>query len=438
LDNPIRTGATTPAASAGFGLVGEGPDWLGCLWEVCGLLWPPPAVVRGEGGGLGWAHPGVAVRRWRRGRGARAGGEFVLVPGIGRPPLVVPAGRRAGAAAVRRYSVQRSRAARWALGGVSLALAGGLGGVVRCGRLWVSAPAGADTIEAYLSSVMSCEVLVSLYLGPARANRKPVLQLLTGAGETAGFAKIGINALTSGLVRAEHESLARLSRAGLSQVMVPEVLHYGMWRGLDVLVLSALPTWLRGRPVPAARLAAAMGELAGVGGLRREPLAGSSYLGQLRSRLAATGEGGEQAVLLRALEELTARAGGMVLTFGAWHGDWAPWNMASTGEGLAVWDWERFTRGVPLGFDALHYWLQAEVGPGHRDPQPAAAGCPQRAPQLLAPFGIAAAEARVTAALYMTDLAIRYLADQQAQAGARLGDPGTWLIPAITTTIATL
>src|SRR5215468_7014069 len=268
---PVRS-----AGSAGSGLVGDGPDWLGCLWEVCGLLWPPPAVVRGEGGGGG---------------GGGGGGEFVLVPGIGRPPLVVPAARRAGAAAVRRYSVQRSRAARWALSGVSLALAGGLGGVVRCGRLWVSAPAGADTIEAYLSSVMSCEVRVSLYLGPARANRKPVLQLLTGAGETAGFAKIGINALTSGLVRAERESLARLSRAGLSQITVPEVLHYGMWHGLDVLVLSALPTRLRGRPVPAARLAAAMGELAGGGGRRREALAGSGYLGQLWSRLAATGEG---------------------------------------------------------------------------------------------------------------------------------------------------
>src|SRR5262249_54153633 len=108
------------------------------------------------------------------------------------------------------------------------------------------------------------------------------------------------------------------------------------------------------------------------------------------------------------------------------------------------WDWERFTRGVPLGFDALHYWLQAEVGPGHRDPQPAAAGCPQRAPQLLAPFGIAAAEARLTAALYMTDLATRYLADRQAQAGARPrpapppAPPRPGPPPAITSTIATL
>src|SRR5262245_26700322 len=73
LDNPIRTGAVTPAGSAGSGLVGDGPDWLGCLWEVCGLLWPPPAVVRGEGAGLGWPRPGGVSRRGGRGRGPGAG-----------------------------------------------------------------------------------------------------------------------------------------------------------------------------------------------------------------------------------------------------------------------------------------------------------------------------------------------------------------------------
>src|SRR5262249_59357095 len=131
--------------------------------------------------------------------------------------------------------------------------------MVRCGRLWVSAPAGADTIEAYLSSGMSCEVRVSLYLGPARANRKPVLQLLTGAGETAGVAKIGINALTSGLVRAERESLARLSPARLSPITVPEVLHCGMWDGLGVVGVGGVAARLGGPAGSGARAARAVG-----------------------------------------------------------------------------------------------------------------------------------------------------------------------------------
>jgi hypothetical protein len=112
--------------------------------------------------------------------------------------------------------------------------------------------------------------------------------------------------------------------------------------------------------------------------------------------------------------------------------------MASTGEGLLVWDWERFASGVPLGFDALHYWLQSEVGPQHRDPLAAAAECAGNAARLLAPFGIDAAKARLTAALYLADVATRYLVDRQAQAGAPLGAPGTWLIPALVAEVARL
>jgi hypothetical protein len=277
-----------------------------------------------------------------------------------------------------------------------------------------------------------------MYLGPARANRKPVLQLLTSSGETVGFAKIGINPLTSRLVRAERDALTQLSQARLSDMAIPEVLHHDVWRGLDVLVLSALPAWQRHRPIPAARLAASMVELARVGGLRREPLAGSGYLKRLRSSLAGAHESTDRTALMQSLDAFATRADSMTLAFGAWHGDWAPWNMANTSRGLMVWDWERFASGVPHGFDALHYWLQAELKMWRRNPQSAAAQCVAGAPQLLSPFGVDTPSARVTAILYLADLATRYLVDRQAQAGAPLGAPGGWLLPAISHEIGRL
>jgi len=78
------------------------------------------------------------------------------------------------------------------------------------------------------------------------------------------------------------------------------------------------------------------------------------------------------------------------------------------------------------------------VVPGHRDPRDAAASCISESPRLLAPFGIGASEARITAALYLADLATRYLTDRQAQASARLGAPGGWLIPAVADEVARL
>ena len=52
-----------------------------------------------------------------------------------------------------------------------------------------------------------------MHLGAARANRKPVLQLLTPDGETVGFAKIGVSPLTSSLVWAERDALTLLCSA---------------------------------------------------------------------------------------------------------------------------------------------------------------------------------------------------------------------------------
>ncbi len=389
------------------------------LREVSELLWPPPATVLLGGAPHEITSPRRRTEALRRLRGdvangngsasAAAGGlvsEFILLPGGGRPRLIVPNAPRPAAAAVRRYGEPGSWTtwlAAWVLG---VALASGLGGVVLRGRLRVQAPPGADTIESYLSNALAREIKVSLHLGAARANRKPVLQLLTPRGEPVGYAKVGVNPLTCSLVRAEEHALGRLRLADLACLTVPRVLHSGSWRGLDVLVLSALPVWLRRRRLTAMQLATAMREVAQVGGLTKGPLAAAAYLERLRARLTAAD--------------------------GAWHGDWTPWNMASTGHGLLVWDWERFTEGVPLGFDALHYWLQTECVPGRREPATAAASCVECAARLLGPFGVAGAQARLTAILYLSDLATRYLVDRQAQAGARRGSPGAWLIPAIT------
>src|SRR4029077_5763938 len=190
------------------------------------------------------------------------------------------------------------------------------------------------------------------------------------------------------LVRAEAASLAWLDRTGLDGISVPRGLHHGQWHGRDVLARSALPFWRRRRVLTPAQLSAAMGTVAKVGGLQPGARASDAYLRQLRERLAAADQGAERTALLEALDALAATGGCAGLTFGAWHGDWSPWNMASTTGGLLVWDWERFAIGVPVGFDALHYWLQSEVGPQHRDPLAAATDVLEHAAPLLAPFGI--------------------------------------------------
>ncbi len=394
------------------------------LAAVCELLWPPPATIilgRGPSGRL-------RARAQADGRDT----HFLLLLGQRRPRLLVPASGAASAAAVRGYSEPGSAPARIGTRVLSVALRSGIGRAAARSRLRMHAPPGADTIDSYLRAALGRDVLLSLHLSPARANRKPVLQLLTPAGQQVGYAKIGTNPLTRALVEAERDALSQVGSAAPAGLTAPGVLHYGQWRKMNVLVLSPLPLGLPRRPVQAAQLAAAMRAVAGVGGLHREPLAAGGYRRRLDDRLAACDATAERDRLRQALGSLTARAGGVSLQLGSWHGDWTPWNMASTSQGLLVWDWERFTGGTPVGFDALHYGLQRDIVPGSREPRAAAAGCIAGAPQTLAAFGIDAPAARITAVLYLADLATRYLADRQAQAGAMFGAAGSWLIPAIT------
>jgi hypothetical protein len=51
------------------------------------------------------------------------------------------------------------------------------------------------------------------------------------------------------------------------------------------------------------------------------------------------------------------------------------------------------------------------------------------APQVLLPFGVS--DWDVVTLLYFIELATRYVEDEQARTGTRLGDVSTWLLPAL-------
>ena len=344
--------------------------------------------------------------------------------------------RRAAAAAVQRYGVPGSRAARLGQHAIRLAMASGAGVHLFGGRLLLQAPQGSPTISSYLRSELGCDIRLSINVGRPRANRKPVLQLLTPGGESIGFAKVGIDPLTCRLVRAEHHALMELADARPKTFIVPSVVHFGNWNDLPVLVLDPLPVWLRRRPLSRSRLTAAMCEIASIAGVTRERLDAAAYWRRLEAQVHEVQGRPGGAQLASSLRALVGRSGTAVLSYGSWHGDWTPWNMAITHTGLLVWDWERLDHGVPVGFDALHHWLSTEVNTRGRRPADVARELIGHAAGLLRPFSVDAANARLTALLYLAELSARYLRDRQSEAGARFGAPGEWLIPAITEELA--
>lgn len=395
---------------------------------ICQLLWPDPARV--DRTRLGQARDDASATQYPTPSVAETG-ELIVVPRHTDPRLILPIERRAAAAAVRHYGEPGSKTASLRKWATWLSVASNAGPSLFRDRLRIDAPGSSSTIASYLHEVLGRDLCLSMYVSDARANRKPVLQLLTPQGDAVGFAKIGIDTLTRQLVRAERDALALLATVRLSSLTVPRVLHHGSWNDLEVLVLTPLPVMMRRRAVPRRQLLNAMAEVAAVAGVTQETVAGAEHWQRLMDRLASAPDGPQRAALESALDLLREQSGTTALSYGSWHGDWSPWNMASTRGTLLVWDWERFWVGVPLGFDALHNWLRTEVWRNDRDPARAARSLIGQAANLLGPLGVREPEARLTAVLYLAELAVRDLADRQEDAGARLGSPGSWLIPAI-------
>lgn len=333
-------------------LSGDQSDTLAALLDTAERLWPAPARCDVDGA----LEPGHTVVR-----------EFLLLPSRRQPSLALPtAGAGVAAAALRKYSQGVGRVERLARTVASGALrVPGVHATLRRvapDRLRVSAPTDppVDSIERHLGEILGEEeVVVSLTVGPPRANRKPILQVLRPDGQTLAFVKVGTSAVSQALVRGEADALTELWSVGRppERLRFPRVLDHGQWRGLDILVLTPVhptsPRWRR-QAVPTA----AMRELAGWLGTSRRALATSEAWKLAQATPAELADPVLAAEFDRIVVAAGERYGDVELTLGSWHGDWTPWNMAWDGARVLLWDFERFATGVPVGFDLVHYTLQ--------------------------------------------------------------------------------
>jgi hypothetical protein len=199
---------------------------------------------------------------------------------------------------------------------------------------------------------------------------------------------------------------------------IPDVLTSHSWREVELLVLKPLPIGYRSHRADAASIMAAAKEIGEVDGVIERSLLASSYWRHLGARLEACDD--ERAVeLMGAVALLASITSELRLPFGAWHGDWAPWNMANNGGQLLVWDFERFQSGVPLGMDAFHFALQTKILlPGLDTEHEIARGLAQAA-GTVAPLGVPSDVADIVFVVYLLEIAARWLEDRQ-------GDTPQW------------
>lgn len=387
----LRRGATDPSRTA-------------YLAEVADLLWPAPQ------------HWQLVVGRDADDPGD-TGERYLVLPSADRPRLVVPAAPSLAAAAVRHGPAGGGRKARLSRRALELALRTGVGGRLVGDRLVVHGPRPDDeqSLAAYLDSLTGVAGAWSMPVTKARANRKPVIQVLGPTGRPVAFAKVGTNPLTRALVDAEGEALTHVA-GRLGDARVPRVLGCRDLGPINVLVLAPLASPMSAAEPPRDRVLALAAQIAHVDGVRSASLTDHPYWSGLRARL----DGGDERSQ-RLLETCAVLDGVPLppLAWGAWHGDFAPWNLSWSGGAMTVWDFERFARGVPVGLDLVHYDLQTRILKPGSAPGDVIGDRFAAAAATLAPLGLGAVEARLVFTLYLVDIAARWIEDRQDRFGAQ-------------------
>ena len=195
------------------------------------------------------------------------------------------------------------------------------------------------------------QLRATVSLGPRRRNRKPVLQLIRPDGTPVAFVKVGWSALTRELVTNEAHWLELVEGQLPDAVAAPEVLlrHAGVdsvtAQETIAIATTPLPVRARGRrtePVSTQIIRA-------ISALSRKDGIPFSELPTLQMW---TGDPELAELLL--LDQLLQRHGEVVINTGLWHGDLTPWNTASSGGLMYLWDWEFAGDHRPIGFDAMH------------------------------------------------------------------------------------
>jgi hypothetical protein len=274
----------------------------------------------------------------------------------GIPELLVPLGSaRAAAAVSRRFwdGMPVTRRARQWVG--EAALRTGLAERLWPGRVALEgADADLDDPERSLVAALAAfldrgPLLVAITLRPQAFNGKPILQLFDATGEPLAFAKVAVDDLTAEYVATEADWLRRAA-ALASPLRAPELLDELSWQGRPVAVLEPLRLGRRRRR-PVVTLDQTVAAVADLGDRQWLPAGESGVVKRCHTELADGPDDGFADVL----DVVQRRHGATEVEVGGWHGDLSPWNTATAGRRLLVWDWELAGDGLPVGSDRLHH-----------------------------------------------------------------------------------
>lgn len=353
--------------------------------------------------------------------------------------MVSLASRRGSSAALTEYNSLRPGRTRLARRVLGLGLRAGL--IQPFARDKIDVGIAADIADAsratevlteHLGQLLGRKPVVLAFGAGMGPYRKPVLQVFSEDGTPLAYVKVGWNDWARAAVKREAAALQSCAAQPM-QLGVPAFLGLSSWRGLDLLVTGPLPRDSRrlslAEGLPPASV---LQEISALAPAVTGELAASPWWSNVRSRIqAAVREPAAGSALTSAADTIEEKYGRVLLTFGAWHGDLVPWNLARSGSRLYAWDWEYSTPCVPLGFDAVHYHFQVAFVARQVPLDQAVTLAAGRAAAALRELGLPERVLHLAAVLHLLELAIRH-----EEARAITGDTDERFYPAVNEVLA--
>lgn len=353
---------------------------------------------------------------------------FAVFPTLSRARLLLPVNSRGAAAGLLRLRGawrQSWRAhlayelATWGL--ISGALQPLLRNRVRILSHDVRQGHAAEYLPQFLGSVLGQPATIGAALRQLDPHQSQVFYALSPEGTPLAFAKVGWNDHTQSLLAAEADVLRNWDRAPSHVVEPPNLIYFGLWNGLALLVTAPLDVDLSVHSSRDDPQVGAIRAIAESGRRSRERVGTSRYWHQTRLRVdeVSTHQSlGDQTLLASAYARLGASLFDRSLEFGAWHGDWLPWNFSPQRGRLLVWDWEYSSSMVPLGFDVLHFFYGVAFYALRTDVADAFRASRIRSRPFLSELGIPPHEADTVYALFVLETVLRRL-DIRTRGGGR-------------------
>jgi hypothetical protein len=248
---------------------------------------------------------------------------------------------------------------------VALQVAAAVGALPRITKsLSISGNSGSSLFDKAAQVTGCSDAVFAVTFGTRSGYRKLTVSVMRPDGTPVAFVKVSMTQAATFRIQHEGEMLEALSQTVFSP-FIPRVLFRGEWDGQTALCVSAGPA----EAAPTRFGVRHRALLETLWSVRLTVRDGEALVSEVAAQFNSQGmefDAVSSSVVSGAIERAHRELNGVTVSCGMSHGDFAPWNLRSSKDGLFAFDWEAAAWDEPNLWDIAHFDTQLVTLLGHK------------------------------------------------------------------------